>query len=210
MKLARRAGTVAVVLCVGAVFTVGAQQGGQGGKPDHGKRREQKSKPDEARGKHGRAQPQQAQRQQKQPRVQAAPQRPEQQARAWQQKRGWVSQGGWQGNVSWENSRAQRWQTEHRTWAQRGGYGGSYIPQSRFALYFGSGHGFRLSTRPVMYLGYPRFEYSGFSFLMVDPWPEYWSTNWYDSDEVYVDYDDGYYLYNRRYPQVRLAITITL
>jgi hypothetical protein len=61
-----------------------------------------------------------------------------------------------------------------------------------------------------MYLGYPRFEYSGYSFLLVDPWPEYWSDNWYDADDLYIDYDDGYYLYNRSYPQVRLAVMITL
>jgi len=61
-----------------------------------------------------------------------------------------------------------------------------------------------------MYLGYPQFAYGGFSFLMVDPSPGDWSTNWYASDDVYIDYDDGYYLYNRRYPQERLAITIEL
>jgi hypothetical protein len=121
-----------------------------------------------------------------------------------------VSQGSWQGNVTWERSRAQRWQTDHRSWEQRGGYGGAYIPQARFAQSFGSSHNFRLRTQPVMYLGYPRFEYGGFSFLMVDPWPEYWSDNWYDNDDVYIDYDDGYYLHNPRYPQVRMAITITL
>jgi hypothetical protein len=61
-----------------------------------------------------------------------------------------------------------------------------------------------------MYMGFPRFWYSGFSFLLVDPWPEYWSENWYDTDDTYIDYDDGYYLYNRRYPSVRLAITVVL
>jgi hypothetical protein len=45
---------------------------------------------------------------------------------------------------------------------------------------------------------------------MIDPWPEYWPDTWYSSDDVYIDYDDAYYLYNRRDPQVRLAITITL
>ena len=58
----------------------------------------------------------------------------------------------------------------------------------------------------IIYQGYPRFDYGGFSFLMVDPWPEYWSENWYDSDDVYIDYDDGYYLYNPHHPQVRLGI----
>jgi hypothetical protein len=49
--------------------------------------------------------------------------------------------------------------------------------------------------------------------MMVDPWPEYWSNNWYASDDVYVgydDYDDGYYLYNRRYPGDAIAITVVL
>jgi hypothetical protein len=63
---------------------------------------------------------------------------------------------------------------------------------------------------PVMYMGYPRFYYGGFSFLMVDPYPSYWAANWYESDDVYIAYNDGYYLYNRRYPEVQLAITVSL
>jgi len=64
-----------------------------------------------------------------------------------------------------------------------------------------------------MYMGYPRFSYGGFSFLLVDPWPSDWDQNWYSDDDVYVDYDyndGGYYLYNRRYPQERLAVTIVM
>jgi hypothetical protein len=59
-----------------------------------------------------------------------------------------------------------------------------------------------------MYMGYPRFQYGGYSFLLVDPWPDNWDSNWYDSDDLYIDYDDGYYLYNRSYPYVRLAIMV--
>jgi len=84
------------------------------------------------------------------------------------------------------------------------------MPQYSFNMYFGSSHYFRLRTRPVMYMGYPRFEYGGYSFLLVDPWPEYWADDWYNTDDVYIDYDDGYYLYNRRSPSVRLAIMIDL
>ena len=61
-----------------------------------------------------------------------------------------------------------------------------------------------------MYMGYPRFEYGGYSFLLVDPWPELWAEDWYSSDDVYIDYSDGYYLHNRRYPNVRLAISVVL
>jgi hypothetical protein len=62
-----------------------------------------------------------------------------------------------------------------------------------------------------MYMGYPRFEYGGYSFLLLDPWPENWPDTWYESDDLYIDYDNydqGYYLYNRRDPQVRLAVAI--
>jgi hypothetical protein len=140
----------------------------------------------------------------------AQPQRTQQQARTWQQQKGWAQNGASQGHATFQQNRAQNWATDHRNWVQRGGYGGYYVPQDRFSISFGSQHPFRLNTRPVIYQGYPRFEYGGFSFLMVDPWPEYWSDSWYRYDDVYVDYDEGYYLYDRRDPQVRLAITITL
>ena len=58
--------------------------------------------------------------------------------------------------------------------------------------------------------GYPRFQYQGYWFSLVDPWPEYWGNDWYDTDDVYVAYvDNGYYLYNRRYPNVGIAINIS-
>jgi hypothetical protein len=139
------------------------------------------------------------------------PQRTQPQAQAWQQQRGWLQQGGgFQAHTTLQQGRAQRWDSEHRTWAQRGGYGGYYIPAARYSLYFGSDHMFRMSV-PTMYMGYSRFDYRGYSFLLVDPWPEYWASDWYETDDVYVDYDDyddGYYLYNARYPYVRLAITV--
>jgi hypothetical protein len=59
--------------------------------------------------------------------------------------------------------------------------------------------------------GHRRFQYGGYWFALVDPWPEYWSNDWYDSDDVYVDYyGDGYYLYNRRHPGDRIAISFYL
>ena len=157
-----------------------------------------------------RAQQQQAQQRPQQARQQQ-PQRTRQQATAWQQQRGWARQGSLQGYSTWQQGRAQQWDRQHRTWLERGGYGGYYIPQATFSLSFGSQHYFRMHNRPTMYMGYPRFMYGGYSFLLLDPWPEYWQDNWYSTDDVYVDYyDDGYYLYNRRYPNVRLAITVVL
>jgi hypothetical protein len=102
----------------------------------------------------------------------------------------------------WQQHRASNWQSQHRTWQQRGGYSGYRIPDADFRGQFGSGHAFRIYSYPMMVVdGYPRFQYGGFWFSVVDPWPEYWSNNWYDSDDVYIDYSgDGYYMYNRSHP----------
>src|ERR1019366_6134400 len=151
---------------------------------------------------------QQQARQTEQPQ-QGHPTRP--QAVAWQQQKGWLKQGGgWQGHSTWQQSGDRNWDSDHRSWAQRGGYGGYYIPQNTYNLSFGSQHWFRMHGQPTIYLGYPRFSYGGFWFLLVDPWPGSWAENWYANDDVYIDYDDGYYLCNRTYPGVRLAITVSL
>jgi hypothetical protein len=112
----------------------------------------------------------------------------------------------------WQKHRAQSWRSDHRSWQQRGGYHGYRIPDDRFRGAFGPDHGFRIYGRPFQVVGgYPRFQYSGYWFSLVDPWPEYWANNWYDTDDVYVTYvDNGYYLYNRRYPSVGIAISISL
>ena len=111
---------------------------------------------------------------------------------------------------AWQQHRATNWQSEHRDWQQRGGYHGYRIPEDRYRGHFGRDHWFRIYSYPVVVVGgYPRFHYGGFWFSIVDPWPEYWSDDWYDNDDVYIDYSgDGYYLYNRRYPQDRIAVTV--
>ena len=113
---------------------------------------------------------------------------------------------------SWHQRQARNWPTEHRSWQQRGGYTGYRIPENRFHAYFGQQHGFRVGRLPFLVVGgYPRFQYAGYWFSVVDPYPAYWSNNWYDTDDVYVAYlSGGYYLYNRRYPGVGLAISVTL
>jgi hypothetical protein len=114
--------------------------------------------------------------------------------------------------VAWQGDRAHSWQSEHHTWQQRGGYNGYRVPDDRFRGYYGQGHRFRIDVLPVRYVGgQRRFQYGGYWFGLVDPWPEYWSNDWYDSDDVYVDYyGDGYYLFNRRYPGDRIAISFYL
>jgi len=108
-------------------------------------------------------------------------------------------------------SRAKSWNTDHRTWQQRGGYTGYRIPDDRFKLYFGAGHFFRISRLPLLFVGgYPRFQYDGYWITFVDPWPETRPPTWYETDDVYLDYTgDGYYLYDNNYPGIGIAVTVS-
>ena len=114
--------------------------------------------------------------------------------------------------AAWQQHRAGNWQSDHRTWQQRGGYNGYRIPDARFRGYFGPEHGFRIEGLPFMVVGgFPRFEYDGYWLSVVDPWPADWDSDWYDNDQVYVAYvDNGYYLYNRSYPGVGIAVSISM
>jgi hypothetical protein len=172
--------------------------------------RAQEPQPQQQRAQQSQPQQRRAQQAPQQQRAQQAPQRTEQEARVWQQQSGWSQQGAWQQHTTWQQDRSSHWQTDHRTWGERGGYGGYYIPQDRFGLYFGAGHWFRIQSQPIIVAGYPRFQYGGYSFMMVDPWPSDWAPNWYAIDDVYVGYNNGYYLYNRMHPGEAMAITVVL
>jgi len=183
--------------------------------------RQQQSRPQQQQAQQSRqqrnnSQPQQAQ----QPRAQQQEQMQQtnrgQQRRA-QQERGngqfqrTTAQQSAQQSV-WQQHRSGSWQSDHRTWQQRGGYNGYRIPDGRFRGYFGPSHRFRIRSLPFMIQGgYPRFQYGGYWLSLVDPWPSYWGDDWYDNDDVYVNYvNNGYYLYDRRYPGVGIAISISL
>ena len=84
--------------------------------------------------------------------------------------------------------------------------GSGRIPDDRFRASFGHEHVFVINE-PVMVGGFSRFQYSGFWFGFVDPWPE----GWYYTDGVYVDFiDGGYYLYNPYYPDARVSISVVI
>jgi hypothetical protein len=112
----------------------------------------------------------------------------------------------------WPRYRAQSWNTQHRTWGQRGGYNGYRIPSASFSLYFGRPHRYHLSNFNVRIVGnYPQFYADGFWFSILDPVPEYWGGDWYDTDYVtVVQNEDGYYLLNEAYPDAALAISVQL
>jgi primosomal protein N' len=84
--------------------------------------------------------------------------------------------------------------------------GSGRIPDDRFRANFGSGHNFHMGN-PVLVGGYSRFQYGGFWFGFVQPWP----SGWYYTDDVYIDYvDGGYYMYNPYYPGTRFSISVVI
>lgn len=135
--------------------------------------------------------------------------RSREQARAWERSRGWSGAGAWGQHPTWREHRARHWESEHRSWRDRGGYGGYLIPEREFFARFGPDRSFRLRTRPVIRQGYPWFSWGGYAFQILDPWPEFWTETWYADDELWIGWDEGYYLYSRRHPGFGLALTIT-
>jgi hypothetical protein len=82
--------------------------------------------------------------------------------------------------------------------------GGDRIPADRYKAHFGQQHTFRVSQGD--YRNH-RFQYGGYSFGFVDPWP----SNWLYTQNVYVIEIDGvYYLCNPTYPGVNLVLSFTL
>ena len=122
-----------------------------------------------------------------------------------------VPQHSGQVRAGFVQSRAHSWASDHRTWVQRGGYNGYRIPDDRFRAYFGHDHFFRIYGLPLVFVGgYPRFQYDGYWITFVDPWPDTWPPDWYQTDDVYLDYtDDGYYLYDRARPGIGIAVTVS-
>lgn len=88
--------------------------------------------------------------------------------------------------------------------AQPGGKGG-HIPDDKFRAHFGHSHTFTAKT--VIVAGQPQFQYSGYSFQLVDAWP----VGWAYTDECYIDYIDGeYFLFDLLHPGVRVAVFVVM
>lgn len=83
---------------------------------------------------------------------------------------------------------------------------GGHIPDDRFRAQFGRSHTFRVQ-RPVVVEGQPRFEYGGYSFVLIDAWPADWAYR----DDCYVDYIDGeYFLFDLLHPGMRIALFVVM
>jgi len=228
MKILGITSTAILSLLLGIAAPAYAQHEQQGEKQDQPQQqsKHEQAKPEQQHAQQQR-QPEQKQQQPQRAQQQQQNQTKQSQQRAQQQQQNQTTQRAQQqGNqrpqrtqeqqrveqTAWQQHRSQHWDSDHRNWQQRGGYNGYRIPGDRFRGYFGPDHGFRIYGLPFLVEGgYPRFQYDGFWFSMVDPWPEYWANDWYDTDDVYVAYvDNGYYLFDRRYPNVGIAISVSM
>jgi hypothetical protein len=152
---------------------------------------------------------QQAQAPKQQQQHQQHAQAPKQQQQHQQQAMGQQSQQQQQQAAS--SQRPQRSQQEVAR--QRGqpalrlsARGSGRIPDDRFRSNFGRGHNFHMGN-PVLVGGYSRFQYCGYWFGFVQPWP----AGWYYTDDVYIDYvDGGYYMYDPYYPGARFSISVVI
>ena len=80
---------------------------------------------------------------------------------------------------------------------------GGRIPADKFKANFGQQHSFRVTQADY---SNHRFQYGGYSFGFVDPWP----SNWLYTQNVYVIEINGvYYLCNASFPGVNLALSFT-
>ena len=83
---------------------------------------------------------------------------------------------------------------------------GARIPDDRFRSQFGRQHSFKVS-RVTVVEGQPRFEYGGYSFVLVDAWPGDWAY----TDDCYIDYIDGeYFLFDLLHPGIRIAVFVVM
>ncbi len=185
--------TAVLVLLLGSATPSHAQRGQGGGHPQQTRPAQQQGRP--------------AQQQQRQ--VRPAPREQIQQARPAQQQHIQQAARSQQqvhpanraqpGNPGRGQARAQLSQPAGRT---RGGNEHGRISNERYAAHFGSGHRFHVSRGDYEHR---RFQYGGYAFGFIDPWP----IGWGYSDDVYVEYSDGgYYMYNRVQPGVRISINI--
>jgi primosomal protein N' len=137
---------------------------------------------------------------------QAKPEKQQQQARTQQQR----SDSARQQQASSSHAPQRTQQAIARQRAQPAlrlsARGSGRIPDDRFRASFGRGHDFHMGN-PVLVGGFSRFQYSGFWFGFVQPWP----VGWYYTDDVYIDYVDGeYYMYNPYHPGARFAISVVI
>ena len=78
------------------------------------------------------------------------------------------------------------------------------ISDEHFRAHFGREHYFAVG-RVTMVAGHQHFAYGGYQFAIGQPWPARWAY----TDHCYIDFVEGrYFLFNARYPGVRVAVAV--
>ena len=78
------------------------------------------------------------------------------------------------------------------------------ISDEHFRAHFGREHYFAVGRMTVV-AGHQHFAYGGYQFAIGQPWPARWAY----TDHCYIDFVEGrYFLFNARYPGVRVAVAV--
>ena len=84
----------------------------------------------------------------------------------------------------------------------------AHIPDPKFKASFGRQHSFKVNQvihQTTIVPGQTQFVYSGYTFIILDPWP----AEWLFTDDCYVDYvDDDYFLFDPFHPGIRVALFV--
>lgn len=185
MKRIRFIGTGVLLLLLGTIVPTYAQQEQheQEAKPE---KQEQQAKPEKQQQQQ--KAPQQAKGQEQQPKQaqQAKPEK-QQQQKAPQQAKLAPQQETQQSRANGGNS---------------GGGAHGRISDDHYRASFGDSHRFHVNEGDFHNR---RFQYGGYSFGFIDPWPQ----GWLYTDDVYVEYiDGGYYMFDSFHPGIRISINI--
>jgi hypothetical protein len=84
----------------------------------------------------------------------------------------------------------------------------AHIPDAKFKAGFGRQHSIKVSQvikQRTIVPGQTQFVYSGYTFIILDPWP----AEWLFTDDCYIDYvDDDYFLFDPFHPGIRVALFV--
>ena len=105
-------------------------------------------------------------------------------------------------NAKPEEKNAQQHTPQAKPGQQAQHAGGGRIPDDHFKANFGREHTFRVSQAD--YSRNRRFQYGGYWFGFVDPWPSNWL---YTQDVFVVEINGVYYLCNPMYPGVNITLS---
>jgi hypothetical protein len=84
----------------------------------------------------------------------------------------------------------------------------AHIPDPKFKASFGRQHTFKVNqiiNQTTIVPGQTQFVASGFTFIILDPWP----AEWLFTDDCFIDFVDGdYFLFDPFHPGIRVALFV--